>query len=164
VVSDRRFGTIYRSHLQRSSCRRTFSPWPLKTEPLSSPETSVLNHLMPRNNPEDGKIQANGWSAPPCIFMEPEGSLTYSQLPTICLYPAHTLLSHQVSHRRYFSGNTIAHNLPKALITAAETCAAYTTLVSGLQDRQEQSFETPEGMHHATTGTHFRSSATPRLT
>ena len=27
--------------------------------PIASPETSVSNHLTPRNNPEDGRIQFN---------------------------------------------------------------------------------------------------------
>jgi hypothetical protein len=33
--------------------------WPLKKGPIGSPETSVSNHLTPRNNPEDVKIQYN---------------------------------------------------------------------------------------------------------
>jgi hypothetical protein len=28
-------------------------------EPIGSPETSVLNQLMPRNNPQDGRVQFN---------------------------------------------------------------------------------------------------------
>ena len=28
---------------------------------LGSPEKSILNHLTPRNNPEDGKIQTLLW-------------------------------------------------------------------------------------------------------
>ena len=62
VVWNRRFGTTYRSHLQRSSCPRrllVLTAWPLKMGPIGSPETSVSNHLTPRNNPEDGRIQFN---------------------------------------------------------------------------------------------------------
>ena len=33
--------------------------WPLKMEPTGCPKTSVLNHLTPRNNPEDERIQSN---------------------------------------------------------------------------------------------------------
>ena len=33
--------------------------WPLKTRPIGSPETSVSDHLTPRDNPEDGRIQFN---------------------------------------------------------------------------------------------------------
>ena len=36
------------------SCPRP--PWPLKMGPIGSSETSVLNQLTPRNNPEDGRI------------------------------------------------------------------------------------------------------------
>jgi hypothetical protein len=31
--------------------------WPLKIKSIGSTETSVLNHLTPRNNPEDGRIK-----------------------------------------------------------------------------------------------------------
>ena len=34
----------------------SWTSWPLKTWRIRSPETSVLNHLTPRNNPEDGRI------------------------------------------------------------------------------------------------------------
>jgi hypothetical protein len=61
VVWNRRFGTIYPSHLQRSSCpkrRTSCTSRPLKMEPTSSPEMSVSNHLTPRNNPRRRK---NSW-------------------------------------------------------------------------------------------------------
>jgi hypothetical protein len=32
---------------------------PLKMEEIGSPKTSFSNHLMPRNNPEDGRIPFN---------------------------------------------------------------------------------------------------------
>ena len=54
VVWNRCFGTNYRSHLQGSSCPRS-----LKMEQIGSPETSVSNHLTPRNSPEGGRIQFN---------------------------------------------------------------------------------------------------------
>ena len=41
VVSYRRFGTAYRSHLQGSSKQ---SAWPLKMGPTGCPETSVANY------------------------------------------------------------------------------------------------------------------------
>ena len=42
---------------------------PLKMGPKSSPETSVSNHLTPRNNPEEGRIQFNrGGSLRYCIL------------------------------------------------------------------------------------------------
>jgi hypothetical protein len=63
VVWNRRFGTTYRSHLQGSRCSRTLdvcqkacTSWPLKMEPMGGPETSVSNHLTPRNNTEYGRI------------------------------------------------------------------------------------------------------------
>ena len=40
LVSHRRFGTTYRSHLQESRC-----PRPIKTGPIRSPETSMRNKL-----------------------------------------------------------------------------------------------------------------------
>ena len=46
VVWNRRFGTTY----SVPSC-------PLKMGPIDSPKTSVLNHLTPHDNPEDGRIQ-----------------------------------------------------------------------------------------------------------
>ena len=48
VVWNRRFGTSHQSHLRGSS---------LNMWPIGSSETSVLNHLPPRDNPEDGRIQ-----------------------------------------------------------------------------------------------------------
>jgi hypothetical protein len=44
------------SHLQGSSCPSSWTAWPLKMRPIGSPETSVLNHLTPSNNPRDGGI------------------------------------------------------------------------------------------------------------
>jgi hypothetical protein len=38
--------------------------WPLKTGPICSSETSILNQLTPRNNPEDGRIQFNRGGSP----------------------------------------------------------------------------------------------------
>lgn len=41
---------------------------PLKMEPIGRPETSVSNHLMPRNNPEEEVLQFNrGCSMRSCI-------------------------------------------------------------------------------------------------
>ena len=60
MVSNRRFGTTYRSRLQGSSCPRKRTAWILKTGPRGSPEKWVWNHLLPRNDPEDGRIQFNG--------------------------------------------------------------------------------------------------------
>ena len=73
-VWHRRFGTTYRSHLQESSlsrrCRRVAFPQmctkrdlrtasPLKMGRVFSPETSISNHLKPRNNhnPEDERTE-----------------------------------------------------------------------------------------------------------
>ena len=36
----------------------------MKTEPIGSPEASILNQLTPRNNTEDGRIQFNCGSNP----------------------------------------------------------------------------------------------------
>ena len=62
VVWHRRFGTICRSNLEGSSCPRNFhlDILTLKMGPTESPETSVLNPLTSRNNPEGGRIQFNG--------------------------------------------------------------------------------------------------------
>ena len=59
LVSHRRFGTMYRLHLQGSRClkRRTFRP--LKMGPIRSPETSVRNQGTLRNIPQDNIIQVN---------------------------------------------------------------------------------------------------------
>jgi hypothetical protein len=56
-VLNRRLGTACLSHLQRSSCRYPWRAWPLEMGSTGSSETSVSNHLTPRNNPEDGRIQ-----------------------------------------------------------------------------------------------------------
>ena len=37
----------------------SWTDWPLKMGPICSPETSVLNHLIPLDNPEVAKIQFN---------------------------------------------------------------------------------------------------------
>jgi hypothetical protein len=50
---NRRFGTPCRFHLQGWSRPRRY----LKMGPIGSPETSVLNHLTPRYNPKDERIQ-----------------------------------------------------------------------------------------------------------
>ena len=55
LIWNRRFGTTYRYHLQGYFC----TVWHLKMGPIHSPETSVLNQLMPRNNPENGRIEFN---------------------------------------------------------------------------------------------------------
>jgi len=39
----RRFGTTYRSHLQRPRSPRRSTSWPLKMGPIGYPETSVQN-------------------------------------------------------------------------------------------------------------------------
>ena len=56
VVWNRRFGITYRSHFQRSRCPSSWTTWPLKMGPISSPETSVSSNLTPRNNLENGRI------------------------------------------------------------------------------------------------------------
>jgi hypothetical protein len=38
---------------------------PLTAGPIGSPETSVLNHISPRSNPEDGRIYCSNQSAFP---------------------------------------------------------------------------------------------------
>jgi hypothetical protein len=53
VVSNRRFGTIYRSHFQGSW---SWTVWPLKMGPIGSPDILGSNNLMPRNNPEGERI------------------------------------------------------------------------------------------------------------
>ena len=35
----------------------SWTAWTLKLGPMGNPETSVLNHLTPRENPEDGRIE-----------------------------------------------------------------------------------------------------------
>jgi hypothetical protein len=55
VVWNRCFGTTYRFHLKGSS-PSSWTAWPMKMERIGSPETSVQNHVTPRNNPEDGRI------------------------------------------------------------------------------------------------------------
>jgi hypothetical protein len=37
--------------------KRWTNRWLLKMRPIYRPETSVLNHLTPRNNPKDGRIK-----------------------------------------------------------------------------------------------------------
>jgi hypothetical protein len=37
----------------------SYTASPLKMGPIDSSETSVLNHLKPPNNPENGRIQVN---------------------------------------------------------------------------------------------------------
>jgi hypothetical protein len=55
VLWHRRFRTTYLSHLQGS--RHFYSDiLTLKIGPICRPETSVLEHLTPHNNPEDGII------------------------------------------------------------------------------------------------------------
>jgi hypothetical protein len=45
LLWNRRFGTTYRSHFQRSRYAPPRTSWPLKMRPIGSPETSVLNYL-----------------------------------------------------------------------------------------------------------------------
>jgi hypothetical protein len=52
MVSSRRFGTTYQSHIQGFSC----TAWPLKTEPIGNTKTSVSNSFTPSNNLQSEKI------------------------------------------------------------------------------------------------------------
>ena len=45
------------SHRQGSRVKMHWTSWPLKIRTICSPETSVSNHLTPRNNSEDGIIE-----------------------------------------------------------------------------------------------------------
>ena len=54
----RRFGITYRSHFQGSRCP-FWTSWLLIMGLLGGLETSISNHLTPRNNLEDGRIQLN---------------------------------------------------------------------------------------------------------
>ena len=49
-VSGLPIGAIFKGQAVQEEAR------PLKMEPIGSSETSVYNHLMLRNNPEDGRI------------------------------------------------------------------------------------------------------------
>jgi len=74
LISYRRFGTTYRSHLQVSAF------WiidPLKMGPLGCPETSVRSqHYSPRNNPEDSSSHPpRGGSLEPRRVNETSGSI-----------------------------------------------------------------------------------------
>jgi hypothetical protein len=51
------FCATYRFHVQGSSCPRRRRVVPLNMGATGNAETSVSNHLTPRNNPEDGSIQ-----------------------------------------------------------------------------------------------------------
>ena len=56
-VSGRRIGILRQSvFLGQLDPRR--SAWPFKMRPTGTPETSALNQLTPRNNPEDERIQS----------------------------------------------------------------------------------------------------------
>jgi hypothetical protein len=53
VISYRRFGTTYRSHLEEF---KNPVPFALKLGPIGCPQTPVRNyHYSPRNNPEERK-------------------------------------------------------------------------------------------------------------
>ena len=55
--------------------------WSLKIWPIGSPETSVSNHLTPRNNPADGRIRLI------CYFNYAVGILSISDNDSLsCLY------------------------------------------------------------------------------
>ena len=54
-----RFGITYRSHIQGPVCPSSWTAWPLMMGAIGSSETWVSNQLIPRNNPEDGRIQFN---------------------------------------------------------------------------------------------------------
>jgi hypothetical protein len=56
VFRNRRFGTLYLPHLQGSSFSDSLI---LKVEQIGSSETSVSNHLTPRDNPEEGETEFN---------------------------------------------------------------------------------------------------------
>jgi hypothetical protein len=52
----------FRDYLSVPSSRVKLSSltlWPLNVGEIGNPETSVLNHLTPCNNPEDGRINLN---------------------------------------------------------------------------------------------------------
>jgi len=60
VIYYRRFGVIYRYHLQGSRIKKCFvlDSWPLKMGPIGCPETSVINyHYSLRNNPQERSSQ-----------------------------------------------------------------------------------------------------------
>ena len=75
---NRRFGSTYWFRLQGSSCPRSRF---LEMRLVGCPETSVLNHLMPRNNPEDGRIQIPTFSK---IVLPSSGSSTI--LRNVCIH------------------------------------------------------------------------------
>jgi hypothetical protein len=54
----RRFGITYRSHFQGSRCP-FWTSWLLMMGLVGGLETLISNHLTPRNNLEDGRIQLN---------------------------------------------------------------------------------------------------------
>ena len=68
AVWKRRFGTSYRFHLQGLRFP-AWTAWPFKIGPTGSPETSVSNHLKPRNNPEDGRIQFKSCGTSHCPLL-----------------------------------------------------------------------------------------------
>ena len=51
--------STFRGHLSVAplKVKMSWPYWPLGLGPIGSPETSVSNHLTPRNDPEDWKIQ-----------------------------------------------------------------------------------------------------------
>ena len=62
VVLNRRFGTnshIFNGKVVQEESLCFWTAWHVKVGLTGSPETSVFNHLTPRNNPEDGRIQFN---------------------------------------------------------------------------------------------------------
>jgi hypothetical protein len=75
VILNQRFGTTYRSYLQRSSC----PPRSLNMGPIYRPETSVSEYSTPRNNPEDRRIQFNhGGSLLPLLESIPRNGILQS--------------------------------------------------------------------------------------
>jgi hypothetical protein len=89
VVWNRRFGTIYRSHLQGSRCPRRMTSWPWKMTLTCSPETSVSKHLTPHNNAKNGRIDFNS------------GGSLRSLIIFFLLYFG--VASHSVTSAEYFS-------------------------------------------------------------
>ena len=47
--------------------------------PISSPETSIPNHLTRYNNPEDGRMQLRDWFVLNLVFAESMGLLTVAR-------------------------------------------------------------------------------------
>ena len=56
-VSGLRICTIFKGQAVEEEV--FFTALPLKKGPIGSPETSVLNNITPRYNPEDGRIRLN---------------------------------------------------------------------------------------------------------